>query len=314
MIIKVILILAFVVSGVADEDAPVQSHENRVLIIGFSRDVFADVHIPDALAAMKVWASELTRNRGVAGSVETKVFENLVQASDAIMNHAVDLIILTTSEYLKIPARSEIEPYFVHTRNGKILEESLILVHSQSGINNLSDLKGKQIILMNHARTSAGKIWLESLILEDGYKNLEDFFANVQVVDKSSKTVLPVYFKQKDACLIHRGGFDMISELNPQLRRELKILVVSPATTPSVTCIRSDFDPELKNILIDALGNLHNEPRGQQILLLFKVDALESFKASFLDGTRQLIEKHYLLLQGTDRVNFFKESGKTAGR
>ena len=84
----------------------------------------------------------------------------------------------------------------------------------------------------------------------------------------------------------------MMADLNPQISKQLKIIGNSPPTIATITCIRNDYAPVLKESLIDALGNLQDEPRGQQILMLFKIEKLVPFKDSYLDSARELISKN----------------------
>jgi len=261
------------------------------LILGFTRSTFAGVHIPDALAAMKVWASVIKKKRGLGGPVETRVFENMDAATAAVEECSVDLIILTTAEYLGIQCQKQLEPHYVHIKDGLVEEDSVLLVHRQSNISSLADLNNKTMIFLMDTRTSVGRVWLETELIHLGFEGLRHFFSEIKDVEKSSQAVLPVFFKQKDACYIHRSGFETISEMNPQIKRDLKIIASSPKTIPSITCIRKGYDPEIREILIDALGTLHLEPRGQQILMLFKVDGLAPFQRAYLKSTEDILAR-----------------------
>jgi hypothetical protein len=70
---------------------------------------------------------------------------------------------------------------------------------------------------------------------------------------------------------------------------------------PSITCIRTDYDAEFKEALIDALKTLHEEPRGQQILMLFREDRLVPFHRSYLNSIDQLLKKHTALIAGLEK-------------
>jgi phosphonate transport system substrate-binding protein len=186
----------------------------------------------------------------------------------------------------------DLEPRFVPLRGAKVSDEELLLVHRSSGFKTLLELQGKKLLLLNDARGSLGRNWLESLVMAEGFSVLEAFFGEIRNTSKYSRTVLPVFFRQADACLVPRSGFSTMTELNPQLGKDLDLLAFSPAVVPSVLCVRPDYEPDLKQALIEGLGTLHEEPRGQQILVMFKVDRLVPFQTAFLESAQQLLRKH----------------------
>jgi phosphonate transport system substrate-binding protein len=167
-----------------------------------------------------------------------------------------------------------------------------LLVHQQSRIEKVEDLAGKNILLSSGSDIALGRLWLETLLMEKGIGSLESFFRKTSLTTKDSQTVLPVFFHKADACLVARSSFETIAELNPQLRNELKILAQSPGFAASLVCIRKGYDPILREDLIDVLRNLHTEPKGQQILTLFKTDKLVPCENAHLAKIGQLISKH----------------------
>ncbi len=245
-----------------------------------------------ARAAIKAWAAELRRNRGIFGPTETFLFHDLEAIVRAVQGKEADLLILLTSEYIELKDRIGLEPRFAPHRAGKVTDEVLLLVHRQSGIRTLAGLRGKDLLILNDARGSLGRNWLETHVMSLGVLELDDFFGAVENTTRYSRTVLPIFFRQADVCLVPRVGFNTMTELNPQLGKDLQVLDASPSALPSVLCIRPDFRVDLKEALIDALSTLHEEPRGQQILMMFKVDGLVPFQVEFLGAAQQILTDH----------------------
>jgi ABC-type phosphate/phosphonate transport system substrate-binding protein len=86
--------------------------------------------------------------------------------------------------------------------------------------------------------------------------------------------VLKVFFRQTDAGLVNRRGFDLMKELNPQVGEQLKVLAASPPLVPTVFCFRSDFKPAVKDHLLDEITKLHTTPAGQQMLTIFQSERI----------------------------------------
>ena len=68
--------------------------EEEQLILGFMNGLFSDVHIADALAATKVWATELKRKKGFGGPADAVVFDGIPSAMEALTKKSVDLLVL----------------------------------------------------------------------------------------------------------------------------------------------------------------------------------------------------------------------------
>jgi ABC-type phosphate/phosphonate transport system substrate-binding protein len=264
----------------------------EMLNIGFTSSLFMDVNTADGLAATKVWTDAIVQKRSLDIVTTSMVFENLPELEKAIKEGKVDGVTLLTREYFVLEGKIPFEPYFVSQNRGKVNEECLLLVHNRSGIQNLEELAKKNILISETARASLGKIWLENVLMGKGYASLNAFFGKVSLIRKSSQVLLPVFFQQADACLINSDAFETTAELNPQLKRDLKIIARSPFGATSVICIRTSLKPALRQILVESLRDLHVEPKGQQILTLFKVEKLLPFEPSYLESARQLIQDH----------------------
>jgi ABC-type phosphate/phosphonate transport system substrate-binding protein len=266
------------------------------LNIGFTVSAFAGVNTTDALAATKAWAGALVQKKGYSFSPQTFAFNTIDEAAQAAKEKKLDLAICLTSEYWTIK-NSELEPHFICSRHGRIEDEALILAHRQSAIQKLDDLQGKDILISNTTGSVIGKFWLENILMSKGFGSLNYFFRNAGTTSKDSQAVLPVFFRKSDSCLIIRGYFEVISELNPQIRNDLKIVAQSPPFPISMVCIRKSYDREQKEALLEALENLHTDPKGQQILTLFKTDRLVPYSNASLARVAQLLTEHEKLTE-----------------
>jgi ABC-type phosphate/phosphonate transport system substrate-binding protein len=262
--------------------------------IAFSAGLFADVNPTDAMAAAKVWSNALGRKRGYT-ITDPIVFDDAGAAIDALRSQRVDIATILTVEYLEIKDKVAVVPQFVPKRRGRIQQDLLLLVHNQSGINHIDDLAEREILMLAGMEGSMGKTWLENILMEKGFSSIDRFFRRAGTVQKASRAVLPVYFKQADACLVTRDGFETMIDLNPQLKTQLKILMASPAFMPALVCTRGDYDSPYRQSALDAVRDLPKEPGGQQLLMLFKIDELVLFEPSYLDSARQLITQNVRL-------------------
>ena len=90
-----------------------------------------------------------------------------------------------------------------------------------------------------------------------------------------------------------------MSELNPQLARQLQVLTNSPILPEAIACVHRDFKV-FKEDLLQGMAELHNEPKGQQMLLLFKAKKMERFKPESLDSARELLARQAKWMAGDE--------------
>ena len=111
--------------------------------------------------------------------------------------------------------------------------------------------------------------WLELQLAAAGLGAPESFFGPVTPLPKVSRAVLPVFFRQVDACLVTRRGYEMMGEMNPQVLTKLRVLAASPKLIPVVVGVRRNLRPEQKEAFRAAMVGLSQTVRGRHILAVF---------------------------------------------
>ena len=209
---------------------------------------------------------------------------------------------MTTDEYFVVSQEFQFNRFLLSVYNGQITEQYVLLVHRDSGIERIEDLRGRTLAVFKNARMSLAPIWLDVRLIEAGFSGTTGFCGHVTPISKLSQTVLKVFFRQIDACLVTRRGFETMNELNPQLGQQLKVLVESPELVPTVFCCRADLSLAVKDQLLAEFVKVHTTPAGQQVLTIFQSDQLTEGQASCLDSALELRAKHDRLCGVTNRV------------
>jgi hypothetical protein len=106
---------------------------------------------------------------------------------------------------------------------------------------------------------------------------------------------LPVFFRQSDACLTTLSGFETMVQLNPQVGKDLTAILSSPEILPGVLCMWRGYRSPKKQEILNALGELHLDSKGQQLCMLFGVERLVRCRDSDLESSRALMEKYLKL-------------------
>lgn len=260
--------------------------------VAFSSSMFTDVNENDAKAAVKVWSQTVARERGIEVDPDARIYKDMPSLSLALESEQVDAVGILTTEYETLSAKMKLTPIFVTRVGGRLDEEYLLLVHRESQIQSVGDLRGRSLLVYRNARACLASAWLDTLLVRNGFRPSVEFFGRVSGHVNPSKVVLPVFFRQSDACLVTRGAFELLNELNPQTGRQLKVLASSPALVPAVFCFRGSYASPVKDRVVAALRELHSSPAGQQVLTIFRSERLEEHPASLLQSALDLVAEH----------------------
>jgi phosphonate transport system substrate-binding protein len=275
--------------------AAIAGSDTKQFRIGFSARTFTDVNDNDALAAIKVWSTTIAREQGIPMSPSPLVLKGVNEIRLALSNQEVDALALPIDEYWPLRDLLDNRVFIGNEYDGKITEEYLLLVHKDSGLQRLDDLRGQSLIFMQNSLTSLATIWLDTELIQAGFPQAAGF-CKVTYFPNLSKSLLPVFFRQADACVVTRNGFKTMGELNPQIIQQLKVLATSPELVSSGFTFRRDYDEPVRATIIKELTQMMTSPAGAQVMKLFKSGSLVSRPASCLDSSFELLATYERLL------------------
>ncbi len=266
----------------------------EVLRIGYSSKFFlSSVSVADAQVALSLWTRELTPSSTLK-TMQPKplIFDNLQSIVKALNNRTIDFVAVTAIDYLKIRDRAPLEPAFVGSRRNAVGgDELVLLVRRDQGIRDISQLKGKRLIVHSGPIIETAHLWLSSVMARRSLPDYERFFGSDKEVNKASQAVLPVFFKQSDACLVSKSAYETMVELNPQIGKELTVLLSSDKLLDGIFCFHKLLRADIKAKMTKIAVNIHSTASGKQILTLFQIDDITPFNPSMLDPTMALLDK-----------------------
>ncbi len=275
--------LAFSLAGIAFAAAS----RNIIRVrLAFSDTLFADLNETDASIAVRAWLASVGETSSLAANGNPQVLGS-EQMVNAITHHLVDVFSITTPEYARVA--HFVDPVvFMDGSFEKTGVEYVLLVRQDSGIQELSGLRGRSLVTYRNLTTILSSAWLKTLLAGSNLEPPERLFSRISNSVKIAQSVLPVYFGRIDACLVTRKGFDTMSELNPQLRQKLRILAASPKLMVGLVGVHKDASDEMKGRIREALVQLHDTPSGRQLLTLFYCERMVAVDSSMMHGSVDL--------------------------
>jgi len=266
--------------------------EHNVIGIAYSDKLFFNTNLKDAQAATKVLTDAIIKKKGIDATNETIIFHDISAIESDLCKNKIDIVALPLLDFIQFKDKGIINPFAVHMREGSVFDNYIILTRNDSGIKSIKDLKNKKLIFLTSERENISNLWLETLLYKNNLLPASKFFSNIREADKASQAVLSVFFKNSDVCIVMYKSFLTVTELNPQIEKELTILESSPEFVFSIVCVRKSMTKsENRDILEETLLFLHKESQGKQILTLFKIDKLMPFKPEYLTNGELLLKE-----------------------
>jgi len=272
--------------------SPAQSR-SEVLNIGYIESAFYDLRVKDAQVALEMWGSSLINHEtSPLNKVSAIIIPTFEELERAVTNEELDVVIMGTVDYLKLAKSGLLEPVLAPQPRPDCMQNYLLLVRKDRGIGELGQLKNGRLVCVLGGEGDLPKIWLDNSLFKAGRGGAETFFKEIKYVDKAAQAVLPVFFKQADVCLATERSFNSLKELNPQVGSELSILATSPNLLRGLICFRKSRDQAEKKRTYDVMSKIHEDPQGQQILLLFHEERLAPFRPDYLETAQALLEEY----------------------
>jgi phosphonate transport system substrate-binding protein len=176
----------------------------------------------------------------------------------------------------------------------------------------LAALRGRKLVRHRSPLTAPALPWLETMLAGQRLGNAKEFFDSLTALDSPSKSVSQVFFHQADVCLVTSNAFAVACEMNPQLQKDLKVLMTSPPLIPSLFFFRADYNARQK--FEEAILGLRSSADGQQVLTVFQGSGMEKQPLSSFDGTRHLLSEYQRLshIQGEVNTADLRPEGRTS--
>ncbi|MBL0160037.1 MAG: PhnD/SsuA/transferrin family substrate-binding protein [Bryobacterales bacterium] len=257
--------------------------------LAISESLVSDVSINDARAAMSIWLKRMSQELNIVVEISAKIFDPTPEILRRARLALLDSVALNVIEYRQIADVLD-SSQIVAESNAAGLEQYVLLARRSGGPQQLADLRGRRLSMLRGARMCVADAWLSVLLDEGHLGHIDEFFGSVITDGKASRVVLPVFFGQSDACLTSKRGFDTMSELNPQVARDLKALAVSPQLVTTFYAFRKNYRGPDRDRFARVYSSMGNSAAGRQLAALFQFDELVPRDATCLASALKILE------------------------
>ena len=269
--------------------------------IGFSSKVIGNAKRSDLTAAMRAWINALAKERKLNFDARVEVFDSIGELSSALRQEKLDVLSVSMEDFIALERQYPMTGIFTMKANGRPGDQYVLLIRRDAAEKSLADLRGKAIVVLDTPRAMLAPVWLDTELLRKRLPVLARFFGKITYADKANMAIMPLFFRRSEAALMTRSGFETACELNPQLGRDLVVLMTSPGLVSSLGAFRANATSASVAVYRHEALKVGETVSGKLILNLFQAEAIVELKESDLRETRELLAEHARLLAGAPR-------------
>lgn len=275
-----------VAQQLASQVASGGARQTRLRAVASNR-VFTDVNRNDARAALKVWYDMVAHERGYALDSTVNIVNSVAEIRERLLSGSVELLTVGARDYLELESSNLMVPVLTDARTTRgALYSYVLLVNPSLGATSVAELRGKNVLVSARGAGETGIAWLEVVLANEKLGRAAQFFGSVKTAVKPQACILSVFFGTADTCVVDEVNLSLAQEMNPQLAK-LKLLARSRPMIESVVGVPEVPHPDQKE-LIDSMLSLDKDPKGRQLLMVFKTDRLVRIQPGDLDSARDL--------------------------
>jgi phosphonate ABC transporter substrate-binding protein len=291
-LIKLALFLTFLVNNISIGQSE-NSKETKDFYLIFSNSFFGNVSEQDARASLLVWSQHYIDGWAEynGSGMTTKIFftDEITSVHDVINENVASLFTIDCPTYFNTGLNLKYKPIFVGTADSSALVELLLIVRKDSQIKSFKDLENKKINLMDGVVGEINSIWFSTQVIKEINIRPDKHFESITREIQSSKALLNVFFKVSDACIITDIDYDIICELNPQLKKETEVILSSAKYLPAVSILVNNKDKRFETFIRNFAIDLTQKPYSEQVMKIFKINGIGNFKDEYLINISELM-------------------------
>ncbi|MEC9491419.1 substrate-binding domain-containing protein [Flexistipes sp.] len=202
--------------------------------------------------------------------IETVLKKDYSDMNKLIVDNKVDFALVCTGSFFFLQD-NEYKLMVTPVIDGKSTYRSYIIANSNSGIDELIDLKGKTFAFADRLSNS-GSIYPKYIIIKRFNISYENFFQETFYTHSHDKSIYLVNKGVIDGAAVDSLVYDYLAETKPDEVKNIRIIHKSPYFPAPSIVASGAIDKKLFDEITRILLKMHKDPKGKKILEDLNID------------------------------------------
>ncbi len=221
--------------------------------------------------------------------VELVFRSTYAEINQLIIRKLVDVALIGNWSYVELSESGDVELLGIPQINGQTKHHSYIIVPAESNIYNLEDLKDEKFIFTDPL-SFPGKLYVLYRLAQMG-ETPDSFFAEYIYSYSHDSSIIAVAERWVNAAAVDSLVYDNLVEINPELKKKIRIIDSSPPLSNPPLVISTKIQPELQQKLKDTFLSMHLNEEGQKALAEMGVERFVPGQDEDYDMIRNFINE-----------------------
>ncbi len=221
-----------------------------------------------------------------AKPVEFIIHDNYAETSRLLKINSIDVAFVCGGPYVDGHDTFDLELLVAPQAKGVSTYQSYIIVHRDSTMERLEDLRGK-VFAFADPLSNTGRIAPTYMLAKMG-ETPESFFERYFYTYAHDKSIKAVAQKTADGAAVDSLIYDYEEEFNPIYTAQTKIIRKSAHYGIPPVVVSKGIDSVVREQVKAILLNVHNDEEGQEILAGMGLEKFVEIDDSAFDGIREM--------------------------
>ncbi len=202
--------------------------------------------------------------------------------NDLLRDGELDLAFICSGAYAAAHKEFGLRVLAVPVMDGKSEYYSYIIVPSDSGVSDFSELEGKSFSFVDPLSNSG--YFYPVRLLKENDKSPTAFFSRILFTNSHDNSIMAVAERLVDGAAVNSLVYDMLAAANPRLVERTKIIRISPPYGIPPVVVPPGADGNLIEEFEEFFLNLHEDETGLRILRDLRIDKFIKPAAGLYDS------------------------------
>lgn len=255
----------------------------------------------DFQIAIDFWLKEYSESLEIKHA-ESRLYDRIEEMQTDFANGELSFIVAPPLLIVRYFDLNSLADGFIGTSVTDKPYGIVVLARKDKRIDSIKDLLHKRLILP--ANDELAKVFLDSLVITQLHQRYNNALGSVQYLQKQNAIIHKLFFNEADVGVAYLETFELMVELNPQIKEKIKILETFPINSPNYSFFHNSFPMQERELAIETALKLHHSTRSQEILNNFRMSTLVKCTVDSLEPFIQLNRKYTQLLRSIEDKSY----------